>query len=189
MNTFKRRRRGVYAEFEPAAAELLTSLAGQIVELLSDGQPRLEADADPLVALLDVSGPLEPPEDPALLRLLPAAYRDDAELAAEFRRFTERDLRTGKVGDAMVVVETLNAALVEDATAQAVEIELDRDQARAWLRCLTDMRLTLAERLGVTADDDDYWESLPEDDPRIAVHGIFGWLGHILETLLAAVQH
>jgi hypothetical protein len=187
VNSFKRRQKHVYAEFEPAAAELLTSLAGQIVELLSDGQPRMDRGADPLEALLDDSGPVDTPDDPALLRLLPPGYRDDDELAAEFRRFTERDLRSSKVADAMVVIETLNAALVEDASAETVEVELDGEQARAWMRSITDMRLTLAERLGVTAEDDDYWLSLPDDDPRAAVHEIFGWLGYVLETLVDSV--
>ena len=44
---------------------------------------------------------------PVLARLLPDAYRDDTEAAGEFRRFTEQDLRSGKVAAARTVLDTL----------------------------------------------------------------------------------
>ena len=50
-----------------------------------------------------------PPEDPVLARLLPDAYRDDPEAAGEFRRYTEQDLRSGKVAAAQTVLATLPA--------------------------------------------------------------------------------
>jgi hypothetical protein len=167
------------------AAGLLASLAAQLVELLSDGEAIGDSD-DPLEDLVDLGPPREAPEDPALRRLLPDGLRDDPEAAAEFRRFTERSLRRGKIDDAKVV---LAAVRVPDVVEDELEFELNREQVRSWLRCLTDMRLTLAERLGVQADDDDYWESLPEDDPRMAVHDIYQWLGYLLESLLDVVRH
>jgi hypothetical protein len=65
-----------------------------------------------------------------------------------------------------------------------IELELGPEEVRSWMRCLTDMRLTLAERLGIEADDDERWDSLPDDDPRVAVHDIYQWLGYLLESLL-----
>ena len=59
--------------------------------------------------MLDFDAPREIPDDPALQRLLPDAHRDDPEVAAEFRRFTERSLREGKVDDAIVVLRSLGA--------------------------------------------------------------------------------
>ncbi len=59
---------------------------------------------------------------------------------------------------------------------------------RSWLRCITDLRLTLAERLGVTVDDDEYWAALDADDERLPVYEIYGWLGYLLESLLDAAQ-
>ena len=56
------------------------------------------------------------------------------------------------------------------------------------MRCLTDLRLTLAARLGVTADDEEFWASLPEDDERLPVYEIYGWLGYLLESLLDAAS-
>ncbi len=194
MSHFRSRRKGgVHVELPPYAAGLLANLTRQLIELLRDGEPTIRTGTDPLEAMLDFEGPSEAPEDPALRRLLPDAHRDDDEAAAEFRRFTERGLRESKVGDATVVLTTLgvlgDAGDEGGGTVDAdVEFELDREQARAWLRCLTDLRLTLAERLGVTADDDEPWDALPEDDERLPVYEIYHWLGYLLESLLDAVR-
>lgn len=186
MTEFRSRRKGgVYVELPPHAAGLLANLVRQLIELLSDGEPEVRSD-DPLEAMLEVDGPREAPDDPALLRLLPEAHQNDPEAAAEFRRLTERAIRDGKVRDAVVVLACLGAA--DEAVEADVEFELDRDQARSWLRCLTDLRLTLAERLGVTADDEDYWEALDPDDDRLPIYEIYQWLGYLLESLLDAVK-
>jgi hypothetical protein len=191
MTQFRARRKGsVQIELPAHAAALLASLARQLVELLSDGEASQRVESDPLEAMLDFDAPREAPQDPALLRLLPNAHRDDDEAAAEFRRYTERSLRDGKIADAMTVIDDIGEIpddLAEDAAD--FEFEIDADAARAWLRCLTDMRLTLAERIGVTAEDETYWDSLPEDDPRLPVYEIYGWLGYLLESLLDAVRH
>ncbi len=190
MTTFRSHRKGsVYVELPGYAARLLANLTRQLIELLRDGEPVSPPD-DSLEALLTVDMPRETPADPALLRLLPNAHLDDAEAAAEFRRFTESSLRATKVGDATVVLASLGELEDEPASQEtdAVEFVLDREQARAWMRCLTALRLTLAERLGVTAEDDDYWDSLNPDDDRLPVHEIYGWLGYLLESLLDAVR-
>ena len=69
-----------------------------------------------------------------------------------------------------------------------IEFELDRDAVRSWLRCLTDLRLTLAARLGVEADDEEFWAGLPDDDERLPVYEIYGWLGYLLESMLDAAR-
>lgn len=188
MTQFRARRRGgIHAVLPAYAATLLASLARQLVELLSDGEAvGASPEDDPLEAMLDFDPPREPPEDPALLRLLPDAHRDDSEAAREFRRFTERSLREDKVADALAVLASVGQVDPDDDAE--IEFELDGDAARSWMRCLTDMRLTLAERLGVTADDEAYWESLPPDDPRLPVYEIYGWIGYLLESLLDAAQ-
>jgi hypothetical protein len=192
MTEFRSRRQGaVYVVLAPPFAALLANLTRQLVELLRDGEA--SASDDPLEAMVGMDGPREMPDDPALLRLLPEAHRDDSEAASEFRRLTERTLRDGKVNDATVVLESLADGAVDDIdTADDadvdVEFELDRDQVRSWLRCITDLRLTLAERLGVTAEDDDYWASLDPDDERLPVYEIYGWLGYVQESLLDAAQ-
>lgn len=187
MSTFRSHRRGgVYAELPPYAARLLVNLTRQLVELLRDGEAAEVHGEDPLEALLAVDGPREVPADPALRRLLPDAHVDDAEAAAEFRRFTERSLRDGKVADAHVVLASLGSADEEDV--DTVEFVLDAAEARAWMRCLTALRLTLSERLGITAEDEDYWAALDESDERFPVYEIYGWLGYLLESLIDAVR-
>jgi hypothetical protein len=187
MTQFRSRRKGgVHAELPPYAAGLVVSLARQLVELLSDGEAAEPVGDDPLEAMLDLDSPRDVPDDPALRRLLPDAHRDDAEAAAEFRRFTERSIRESKVADAMVVLDSIGEVGEDDVND--VEFELDADEARSWLRSLTDMRLSLAERLGVTANDEAYWEALPPDDPKLPVYEIYGWLGYLLESLLDAVR-
>ena len=189
MTIFRSRRRGgVYVSLPPYAAGLLASLARQLVELLSDGEPSRGAGDDPLEAMLALDVPRERPSDPALRRLLPDAHADDEEASAEFRRFTEGALRQGKIRDATVVVAKLGG--VEDVPddAEDLEFELDRAETRAWLRCLTDLRLTLAERLEITADDEERWESLGEADERRPIYEIYGWLGYLLESLLDAAR-
>ena len=188
MTRFKSRGRkgGVYVVFPSYAADLVANLARQLIELLSEGEVSQPKDMDPLEAMFAFDGPREEPQDPALLRLLPPAHVSDDVAAAEFRRFTERSLREGKVRDARSVVTQLEAARDEDIGE--LEFELDAAQARAWMRCLTDLRLTLAVRLGVTADDEAFWESLPRDDERRPLYEIYGWLGYVLESLIDAVR-
>ena len=191
MSYFRSRRKGrVYVEMPAYSALLIADLARQLVELLSDGEPTDAADVDPLEELIALDVPREPPSDPALLRLLPDARTDDDEANAEFRRFTEKGLRRTKADTAKVVVASVGDIDPETAVGDAlVEFELSRDDARAWLRCLTDLRLTLAARLELTADDDEEtWLALPPDDPRGSLYRIYGWLGYQLESLLEAVQ-
>ena len=191
MTEFRSRRHGaVYVVLAPPFAALLANLTRQLVELLRDGEAT--TSEDPLEAMVGMDGPRDVPDDPALLRLLPDAHREDPDASSEFRRLTERTLRDGKVNDATVLLETLDvsdgSATGDEEDEADYEFELDREQVRSWLRCITDLRLTLAERLGVTVDDDEYWAALDADDERLPVYEIYGWLGYLLESLLDAAQ-
>jgi hypothetical protein len=198
---FVRAGRGsVLATFGVVEAMLLRSLAAQLIELLADELPSAARSSDPLASLLNFSGPVDPPADPVLARLLPDAYRDDEEAAADFRRYTEQGLREGKVGNARLVIETLHEGglpAADDGTElgdetlardDAVEVVLVASKAEAWLRALTDLRLALATRLGVEEDDDLRWEQLPDDDPLLQMYDIYGWLGYLQETLVLALS-
>ncbi len=181
---------GAVATFSGFEADLLRSLAGQLIELLRNEAAVPAPDVDPLEAMLDFTGPTTEPDDPVLARLFPSAYRDDEEAAGEFRRFTEGELRGSKAGNAAAVIDDLEEAglpaeLAEDGLVY--DVELDVDRSMAWLKSLTDMRLALASRLGIEDGDDDYWETLPVDDPRSHVHDIYGWLGYLQETLVHAL--
>jgi hypothetical protein len=189
---FQRRRRGgVVATFTGFEADLLRSLASQLVELLRNEVAAPSDGEDPLEALLDFSGPTTEPEDPVLARLFPTAYPDDEEAAGEFRRFTERGLRDAKARAAGQVIETLEAAGLPVEVGDeslTVDVELDRAEAVDWMRSFTDIRLALATRLGIEDDDEEQWLALPDEDPRAHVHDIYQWVGYLQETLVAAVS-
>ncbi|MFD7066791.1 DUF2017 domain-containing protein [Streptomyces sp. NPDC059913] len=170
---------------------ILRSLAVQLLELIGPGDEPAEG-ADPLAALF-AEGPSEPPADPALARLFPDAYgTDDTELraaSAEFRRFTENDLRARKRTDALAVVRALDA-LKADEDGEAV-LELDADASRSWLGTLNDLRLTIGTRLEITEEDDRDAGSLyrlPDSDPRKPMVMAFLWLGALQETLVETLM-
>lgn len=175
---FKRRLGTLRADLEPVEADVLIAVVGDLLLLL--GEPE-DASADPLEAIVGLSaGPVAPPDDPALARLLPDAYGDDPEAATEFRRYTEQDLRAGKRADASTVLATL--APLADRGGRLV---LDREQADAWLGCLNDLRLVLGTRLEVTEET----ELDPRaDDPRAQALQVYGWLGWLQESLLGCID-
>jgi len=129
------------------------------------------------------------PDDPAILRLVPDAYRTDAEAADEFRRLTQGDLLARRRDDAAVVLETLqrDGAPLRPADIDRIDaetpliVELDAASVSAWLRTLTSVRLVLATRLGITDDD-----THDDDDPRF---GVYDWLGFRLAGLLQALEN
>jgi len=192
MTGFKRHRRsGVsMATFTAFEADLLRSLAGQLIELLRNESATAGVETDPLEELLDFSGPTTAPDDPVLARLFPTAYPEDEEAAADFRRFTESGLRDGKAGAAASIIDTLEEAGLsnEPADGTFIDVELDEAAALTWMRSFTDMRLAIATRLEVEEGDEDYWHSLPDDDPRAQVHDIYDWLGYLQETLVHSLS-
>jgi hypothetical protein len=190
---FQRHRRSqqVIATFTGFEADLLRSLAAQLVELLRNEAAVPRDDADPLEAMFDFSGPTTEPDDPVLARLFPTAYPDDEEAGAEFRRFTEGALRDGKANAAIAVIDGLeDAGLPPELTEEGlmIDVELDEPTAETWLRSFTDVRLALATRLEVEEGDEAYWRSLPDDDPRAQAHDIYEWVGYLQETLVDALS-
>ena len=188
----RHRRTGhVIATFSGFEADLIRSLASQLVELLRNEVAAPNEADDPLEAMLDFSGPTTEPEDPVLARLFPTAYPDDPEAAAEFRRFTEGGLRDGKAARAAAIIDDLEEAGLPPELTQdglMIDVELDQARAEAWLRSFTDLRLALATRLEVEADDDARWAALPDDDPRAQAHDIYQWVGYLQETLVDALS-
>nr|WP_125037884.1 DUF2017 domain-containing protein [Nocardioides sp. LS1] len=185
-----RRSKRIIANFTGFEADLLRSLASQLVELLRNEAAVPREDMDPFEAMMDFSGPTSEPEDPVLARLFPTAYPQDEEAAGEFRRFTEGTLRDGKARAACTIIDGLEEAglppeLTEDGLM--IDVELDPPTAEVWMRSFTDLRLALATRLGVEEDDEHYWHSLPDDDPRAQAHDIYEWVGYLQETLIEAL--
>lgn len=147
------------------------------------------ADIDPLDRLSRELDDAERPRDPALLRLLPDASRDDDELAAEFRRFTQSELRARKLSRLRMMWELVGSPGPEDDPDLLVIPDAAVDDV---LAAMTDTRLVLAERLDVKNQEDsnvlyDLAANPDPDDPRTALAVVFGALGWWQETLLTAV--
>lgn len=197
MSGFTRHRKSgkSLATFSVFEADLLRSLASQLIELLrnesADPAASFEAAEDPLEELFNFDGPTLPPEDPVLQRLFPTAYTEDAEAAAEFRRYTENDLRSKKAAGAACIIDTLEEAGLPSQPEDGVyiDVELDPETALTWMRSFTDMRLAIATRLGIEDGDEERWYSLSDDDPEAQVHDIYEWVGFLQETLVRSVGH
>jgi hypothetical protein len=186
---------GATAAFDQIEAGLLRAYAEQMLELV-DARETTGSGAEDLIASAFHDGPTERPEDPALARLFPDAYTDpDADLddridavaaSAEFRRYTENDLRARKRDDAQTVVRTLEALNPEGRKREA--LHLKPDECRQWLGALNDLRLVIASRLEITVDEDfDELMDLPDEDPRGSLVLTYGWLTTLQDTLIEAM--
>ena len=172
MRIRKAPRGGVKIDLDEVEAGVLAHCVRELVELLTP--PEQDEPVDPLAAMLRLSPGATLPTDKALARLLPNAYGDDPEAALDFRRYTEADLRAGKIAHAEAMLATLPA---NDA-----RIVLNREQVDAWLFALNDLRLALGTRLEVTEDLDP--GDLDDEDERLHGLEVFGWLGLVQETLV-----
>jgi hypothetical protein len=191
MKKFHRRRGMIITQLSAYEVQLLASLIMQLIELVSDGEPEGFATTaktdDPFEEIVrDLEGEPEEPgplEDPVLKRLFPDAYPDDPGAAADFRRFTERNLKAMKVAEAQVVLDRL--ATTELGTR---DLKIPADEVESWLRTLTSVRLAVATRLGVKdAADADELAVLPGEDPRSFMVSVYDWLGFAQETLISAL--
>lgn len=147
---FKRRRRGgVEVRLPSDERAVLVRLLRDVSGLLDDGtMDGAGGDRDPLADLvgMDLGQPAVVPEDPAVARLLPDASMDDPEVADEFRRLTERGLRLRKRSNLAVAIDALEQP--------ESPVTLAAEEATALLKGLTDVRLVLAERIGLRTDED-----------------------------------
>ncbi|WP_432493636.1 DUF2017 domain-containing protein [Kineococcus auxinigenes] len=190
MATFRRSRNGLFSlTLQPVEADVLASVTREVLELLDVPERRPDPLAEELGlgdlpgfgALADsAGGPAAPPEDDVLRRLLPDAYPEDPDAAAEFRRFTEHGLRERKAAAARAVLASL--APVE---GQGGRVQLDADGARTWLAALNDVRLALGTRLGVS--DDSEPELLGDDDPERYAWAVYDFATHLQETLVRSL--
>ncbi|MFD4635584.1 DUF2017 domain-containing protein [Streptomyces sp. NPDC058284] len=187
---------GAAVALDEVEISIIRSLAVQLLELIGPG-PGGEVSDDPLAELF-AEGPSEPPADPVMRRLLPDAYGGpaseggpgDAEetraYSAEFRRFTENDLRARKRDDALAVIRSLDS--VNASGDGGAVLKLSVEESRQWLGALNDLRLAIGTRLEVTDEDDaDLLYSLPDTDPRKPMVMAYLWLGGLQETLVGTL--
>jgi len=161
---FRRHEDQCVARFAADEVAVLRQVASEVIGLLTDNFDR---------------------DDPVVERLFPDGYPDDPSEAAEFRRYTEGDLKTAKIDQAGAILATL------PSTGGAV-VRLDAEAAEAWLRALNDVRLALGIRLDVR-DDTDLLDELDEavmrdeTSSRVRQLTMYQYLGVLQESLLDAI--
>jgi hypothetical protein len=142
-----------------AERDVLASLPGELVELLD----QTAGDPD---ALRD---------DPALARLFPDAYTAaDTDLADEYRRLMTDDLR-----------ERFRVALETLASCARAE-RVDTEQLHGWMTALTQLRLVLGTRLGVT--EDLHIEDVADDDAAAPAFHLYAYLSWMQEQVVEALS-
>jgi len=192
---FRRTRAGVRVQLGEPERALLARLLGDVEGLLvQDAAERDAAERGPagtgahpasdedVLAALEASLAPPPPADPAVARLLPDGNRDDADLAAGYRRLTEHGLRERKRAG----LERAGSAL-----ARPEPVLLDDAEALALLKGLTDVRLVLAERLGLHTDEDAeqlHASAAGPADPRAAAAALYDALTWWQEALVAVLR-
>lgn len=131
----------------------------------------LRALPESLERLLD-----ERPADPALRRLFPPAYADDAdaEAEAEYRRLMRGELLDGRRAALRVFGESLEREL------------LSEDDLEAWLRALNDLRLFLGTRLDVR--EEDLVEPFDSSGPQAEERALYAYLSWLQEHVVAALS-
>ena len=75
-----------------------------------------------------------------------------------------------------------------DPSETQVEVELGPDEVQAWLRTLTDIRLSLAVRLGIETEEDHMLLENSSDQATVAMGELYDWLGYVQETLVQALS-
>ena len=161
---FRRNGNQCVATFAIDEVRVLRKVAGEVVGLLMDGFDHT---------------------DPVVGRLFPDIYPDRPDDSAEFRLYTEGDLKTGKIDQAGAIL----AALPDDGPG---EVRLDGEEAEAWLRAINDARLAMGTRLDVQGDTDlgDELDEAVVRDPassRVFQLSVYAYLGYLQESLLNAL--
>jgi glutathione S-transferase len=164
MGSVRRRGGGIRVDLESAEVVLLASLVEQVRELLT----------------------IASHDDPVVARLLPDAYRDDPESAAEYRELMESDLRAQKAAALQRVLDDLSNTGKPHGNGE--RFELADDAVTPWLYALTDVRLTLGTTLDVSEDWADQLASLDPDSPRRTSFAIYDWLSWLQTMIIEAAS-
>lgn len=198
---FHRSGRGIAADLTEQEREILLGLLQQTVLLLQDAAGSASSadapDDDSFEAMMRRAGfeggesddaapaPAQEFADPAVRRLLPDGHHDDPEMAEEFRRLTGTSVRDRKLGHLRTAVQVV-------ADAEKGRLRLTEEEATSLLISMTDVRLVLAERLGLGTDEaaaalSDEIATMDQDEPRFALALGYEFLTWLQETLAVAL--
>jgi hypothetical protein len=146
---------------EPEEARILVSLADQLQALLADA---LESPVD---------------DDSAVRRVLPDAYRHVPELADEWRRLSRRGLVDRKIGFARTLSTAL-APVADEGIARTVPLTMDA--ALDWVRGIGDLRLVIADRMGIIVDGDEGAFAEP------GLRDVYDWLAWMQDGIVQVLE-
>lgn len=159
-HAFRRRADGTLAcRLDGEEKSILAQVAQETADLIradlgidGDGDVlrRAAQSEDPLRRLEAEFAGRDPrePSDSAVRRLFPSAS-EDPELAVEYRRLAQQDLADGKLADLRLVMQILDRS-----GGGHGEVVIDDAESMAMLRALNDVRIVLADRLGLRRDGD-----------------------------------
>lgn len=233
MRAFRSEPAGYVAGLDATEREVLATVVADVAELLgagrfgaptsipsshpadasdaSDASDARDASEAPdaarsLLSLRPLPDVVPPPIDPAVRRLLPDASDDDAELAAEFRRLTEGDLRRAKIERLRSLWRSLTSGPAHAPGDPDIDLLVRREDAVDLAATLTDLRLVLADRLGLESEEDSnaLYDALErrdlgvadpdrsarevlQDEVREYLGSVYAALGWLQESLLAVL--
>jgi hypothetical protein len=146
-----------------AVLQLEEHEAGLLRELVGETRTLLEADV--------------PRADPVIARLFPDAY-EDPEPAEAYREMVGDELRREKLRSLAAVSESLGPS-------GHAAVELSADLASAWLAWLTDVRLAVGTRLGVT--EETMGGEVDPESAEAPAYEVLHWLGWIQESIIERI--
>ena len=111
-------------------------------------------------------------DDPAVRRLFPPAYPDDAERDAGYQVLTRDELLEHRLAALDTVEQTLKGGMLDEAAMTA------------WMGSLNSMRLVLGTRLDV----DEELPPLDESDPLAPAYAVYEYLGWLLSQVVDALS-
>ncbi|CAN5161180.1 hypothetical protein BH11ACT1_BH11ACT1_13350 [soil metagenome] len=211
MRAFRRERGMFVAELDADERAAVAAVVADVAQLLGTGRledrggvdgpggddaPQTPSLTESLAGLSLRIDDIRAPDDAAVRRLLPDASRNEPRVSAEFRRLTEDDLRHVKTARLTALWDALTTGPADGWPRGALVVHPDAGADLA--ATITDLRLVLADRLGL--DDDEASEALyaelerdlPDDDaqpdPALDVRrylgSIYAALSWLQESLL-----
>lgn len=112
--------------------------------------------------------------DPVLERLFPPVS-DSEEDASAYEAMVGDELKSGKLESLQIVTNTLG----EEG---AVEGDISLEATERWMIALTDLRLAIGTRVGVT--EEMMAAPLDPEDPDVGYLSVLHWLGWLQESLI-----
>lgn len=185
---------------DPVDFEPIDDTLGDSSDDSSDGSsddesdPRLD-DPDAEEILVSLWAP-DVPDDPALARLFPDGYRDDPEASAELRGLIQDDLRATKLANIGTVLGSLSTVATSSTSSISSTsdrtIQLDEEQAEAWMLALNDARLVLGTRLDLQDDTDilaEFDAAIGRDPagPTVFAISMYQFLSLLQDSLVGAL--